>query len=719
MNNIETFELDFPLSRPHCGIPMGNGNMGVLVWGEGNKLCLTVNRADFWDRRQGERVMPGQTYRELVEAYDKYDVSSINDCFVKEDFPMKFRKDELPWTSTRLPVGRFELLLSNEVNLEKAILDYDSGILTIESSCGILKLIQSLNKHLLIIEDKAKLIVKAVPRPAWEWVQPVLEKVGYAPPVKYINGWHQTCPADPGITVEYHTTTWGGNLYINIDGETAETADMLETVKYNKKWWQSFWHRNTRIDIPDKFLNSFFKLALYKFACATHPSGYPCSLQGPWLEEYQRATWNCDYHFNVNVQQVYTLALATGNFNHMLPLFDMLESAPFQKVMRDNAKNLFGIGDGLLLTHAVDDKGQQCGGIDAGGVLDFACGGWTAQLYWLYYKYTLDEKFLIERAYPFMCGIMRVFEETLEKCNDKLSMPLSISAEYGCTFPVKKDGKLCHQNTGRDPSYQLSCIHMLVNALIEACSVINQKPRPVWSEIKKLLPMYTQIGEEGNERIAIWDEQDLEVCHRHHSHLALIYPFDLSHDWTDEDIKIINNTVDHWISIGMGEWSEWCYPWAAIIHARMGFKESPAILLDIWKRLFINESMATVYRPRFRGLSARHNSEILKPLEYSEVMQIDGTMSGATAIIEMLVHQKGDTVFLFPAVPGNWPDVEFENVYLPNGIRISAERKGGKTSRIKVFAKKDCRLKLKYPELNETVEIELRAEDENLVSINR
>ena len=38
-------------------------------------------------------------------------------------------------------------------------------------------------------------------------------------------------------------------------------------------------------------------------------------------------------------------------------------------VMRGNARNLFGIDDGLLMTHAVDDRGYQCGGIAAGSVL--------------------------------------------------------------------------------------------------------------------------------------------------------------------------------------------------------------------------------------------------------------------------------------------------------------------------------------------------------------
>ena len=51
---------------------------------------------------------------------------------------------------------------------------------------------------------------------------------------------------------------------------------------------------------------------------------------------------------------------------------------------------------------------------------------------------------------------------------------------------------------------------------------------------------------------------------------------------------------------------------------------------------------------------------MLKPKEISEIMQLDGTMGGTTAILEMLVHQKAGTVYISPE-------------YLTNG-RMSVSR---------------------------------------------
>ena len=253
---------------------------------------------------------------------------------------------------------------------------------------------------------------------------------------------------------------------------------------------------------------------------------------------------------------------------------------------------------------------------------------------------------------------------------------------------------MVNQNTGRDPSNQLACIHMLADMLLEASEILGVEPRPVWKEIKQRVPEYTLAGEPGNEHIAIWEDQDLDVCHRHHSHLACIYPFETLKNISPEQQHIIDNTVDHWILKGMGQWSEWCYPWAAIIQTRLGFKEAPALLLNIWKEIFINEGLATVYLPKFRGLTAHRRNDMLKPKEISEIMQLDGTMAGAAAIIEMLVHEKQGVVHVFPAVPDAWLDISFRNIRLPGAFLISAERKNGKMTALSIKSLKGGKMKI-------------------------
>ena len=119
------------------------------------------------------------------------------------------------------------------------------------------------------------------------------------------------------------------------------------------------------------------------------------------------------------------------------------------------------------------------------------------------------------------------------------------------------------------------------------------------------------------------------------------------------------------------------------------------MLLNIWKEIFINEGWATVYLPKFRGLSAHRRNDMLKPKETSEIMQLDGTMAGATAILEMLVHEKQGVVHVFPAVPDEWLDISFKNIRLPGAFLISAERKNGRLISLSIKSLKGGTMKLK------------------------
>jgi len=38
----------------HDGFPVGNGSIGAMLWGDGQPLCLTLDKADLWDLRSDD-----------------------------------------------------------------------------------------------------------------------------------------------------------------------------------------------------------------------------------------------------------------------------------------------------------------------------------------------------------------------------------------------------------------------------------------------------------------------------------------------------------------------------------------------------------------------------------------------------------------------------------------------------------------------------------------
>ena len=659
--------FSFPLARPHCGVPLANGNFGALVWGK-DTLKITVNQNDLWDHRGGEMIDPRDTYARLTAHAEKNGFDhSLDACFHRPQKELNRPR--------RLPVGCFEFVFPSGIKPAAACLDYCSGQLTVSLNNGKkLCLTVVLKQNILYLEDFSGEIAELKLHPASDYpqVKAFHQERGVAPYKLLTDGWEIILPEDPAMTFRAVKTAYGYKVF---SGDEEDDTEKEKQLRFTADWWQSYFARTARVTTPDPWWNKFYRFNLYKLGAATCPLGKASGLQGPWHEEYQEAKWSGDFHFNVNVQMIYGPLCRLGVPEHLLPLFDLIESPAFQSVMRHNAQSLFGVEDALWQTHAVDDRGQQCGWITSGSALDPACGAWTALLYYDYFRYTGDTVFLRDRAYPYIYGIMRGYEEMLEDFN----IPLAISAEY-----ASSNGNM-NTVAGRNPSYQLAAIRKLAEILIEISALLKKRERPVWREILKRMPHFSVTAGfdaySGNteKRIAIWEGQDLDVCHRHHSHLGAIWPFDsLPENRSTEMEEILGNSIDHWISMGIGKWSEWGIPWANIIYTRMGLSEAPMQLFEIWREIFVNEGLCTVYLPRSLSLIAHRRHDIAKPKEDHEVMQLDGCGGFLDAFTQMGAYTRWNKLFLFRGMPQKWKEVHIENLLLPGGERLRADRASGK-----------------------------------------
>src|SRR5438552_16486219 len=95
--------------------------------------------------------------------------------------------------------------------------------------------------------------------------------------------------------------------------------------------------------------------------------------------------------------------------------------------------------------------------------------------------------------------------------------PVAVNPEYrGCRMDA----------WGRNASFQLAALHATVRALQSTARVLREPSDPRWTEVAERLPLYQTItgpshreaADDVNERIALWQGQDLEASHRHHSH---------------------------------------------------------------------------------------------------------------------------------------------------------------------------------------------------------
>ena len=655
----EPIEWVFPRTGGcHEGIPFSDGVTGVLVWGGGNTVNLTVGRADLWDHRGGYPWTAEQSYTNIVAAVESGDTKRLLGLFKKET-----PKGE-PRNPYMLPLGRVIVKLDGNAALTRGELDPFTGIGKLFLSDGnVIEIAMSKKSRAFAMrfpEDVAYEL-KSMPSTAFPVYERDLKPTGFEKAVvidgKMLNcgGFRWKLSTDEPVWL-----TWGrkGRECVIKTGRgealVAEGGGRFDVVKAESvEHWKAFWDKGARVHVPDPVIQREFDLGMYRFGAMTDPDGVPAGLQGPWLEDDRLVPWNGDYHFNINVQECYSPAYRGGHFAHLMPLFKMVLG--WRPRLRDNAKMFVGIDDGYVLPHSVDDRGVCIGGFWT-GTIDHASTAWMASLMFRYVKYARDLAFLKSDAYDFMKGAMNVYRAMMEEKDGRLSFPLGPSPEWGGANPKG--------SVGRDPSFQLAACHRLAKDLIAAAEMLGEQPDPMWLDVEKRLPAYT-ADESG---FLLFEGQSLVESHRHHSHMAGLYPFDTIDFGNAAARKAANATYNNWVMKGTGLWSGWCVPWASILHTHFGHADAAADKLRAWDRYYTNPGHGSCHDAQTPGFSVMMGRD---------VMQMDGQCAAVTAVMEMMVHEVNGKVEFFRGCPDAWKEVSFENIRLSDGMSVSGSRING------------------------------------------
>jgi hypothetical protein len=304
------------------------------------------------------------------------------------------------------------------------------------------------------------------------------------------------------------------------------------------------------------------------------------------------------------------------------------------------------------------------------GTIDHACTAWVAQMAWLHYRYGLDESILRDIAWPLLNGAFEGYWAMHEENDGKFSLPISVSPEY----------RGSEMNAwGRDASFQLAAWHMIAQILPDAARVLGKEIDPRWSQVEEKLPPYTLV----NKRIGLWEGLELEESHRHHSHLASIWPFMSIDPFDDAHWKTVADSISFWNSTGAGQWTGWCIPWASTLCSRLELPDAAVTWMHWMLDNFTNEGYGTLHNADFGGAAAWSDGSMhqrRKP-ENSEVMQMDATMGFLIAVTELLVQNRRDGIYVLPKLPRRWKTLSFDGMRTEGAFLVGATVEDGRQLR--------------------------------------
>ena len=663
---------EFPRTAScHEGLAFSDGVTGVLVWGGGDTINLTVGRGDLWDHRGGYDWTPVQSYTNIVDAVLSGDTNRLVSLFRKET-----PKGE-PRNPYMLPLGRVVVKLPGEAALKRGELDPFTGLGKLELSDGkVIGLAMSKTHRAFAMDlsSVADFSAETVHCMEHAVARQALEPVGFKPARKRDGrergGFTWEIPADRSVSLDW--TSANGTLLLSTSrGETGAECQTprvrFEEVRAaSVAQWTEFWKRGARVKVPDPVIQREFDYGMYRFGAMTDPDGVPAGLQGQWLEDDRLVPWNGDYHFNINVQECYAPAYRGGHLAHLKPLLEMV--LRWRPLLRANAKRFCGIDDGYVMPHSVDDRGVCIGGFWT-GTIDHGSAAWTAAMMFRYVRYSGDVDFLRRGGYDFMKGAMNVYRAMMVETPDgALALPLGPSPEWGAD-DVK-------EAVGRNPSFQLAAAHRLARDLMSAAKMLGEAPDPMWMDVERRLPAYMS----DKTGINLFENRPFTESHRHHSHLAGLYPFDTIDLSVPTNRFVVDRSYATWVERGTGRWTGWCVPWAAILNVHVGNPVRAVDLLHDWETYYCNPGHGSLHNAYLPGFTAWTISESFVNSGDGQVMQMDGQCAAAAAVMELMVHEVNGKVEFFRGCPASWKDVSFESIALSDGRRVSGRRVNGKVT---------------------------------------
>ncbi|GLK16037.1 glycosyl hydrolase family 95 catalytic domain-containing protein [Herbiconiux flava] len=418
----------------------------------------------------------------------------------------------------------------------------------------------------------------------------------------------------------------------------------------------------------------------YLLVAASRPGSPPANLQGIWNDRL-RPPWSSNYTININTEMNYWAAESSGLGVCHGPLLDLIDRLSVTGA--ETARRLYGTR-GWVAHHNTDPWGYSlpvgAGHGNPSWAIWMMGGLWLTDHLWQHWRYSLDERFLRERAWPVLVGAA---EFALDWLVDDVPAEGAVGSVGGSgsgpglrTIPSTSPENLFRGPDGRAESLaqsstmDISLIRALFGRVTEAAGMLGLE-HPVLAEIAAALPRLVGFTATADGRLREWGADLVEVDpdHRHMSQMIAVHPLGLIDPVsTPELAKAAVATLDRRGPGAMG----WSWAWKIALRARLGDGETARELL--------REASAPFERDH-RRLAPVDGSEWggLLPNLFSThpPVQLDGNFGFAAAVRELVLGTAEGAVRLLPALPGAWADGELLGARLPGALAVDLRWAGG------------------------------------------
>ena len=400
----------------------------------------------------------------------------------------------------------------------------------------------------------------------------------------------------------------------------------------------------------------YFHYGRYLLAASSICGELPANLQGKWNDNI-KPPWECDYHFDINLQMNYWMAEPANLSDCAEALLRFVER--FLPHAEKAAGDLYGCR-GVYLPIQTDAWGRSTPE-SFGWSVWIGAAPWIAQHFWWHYRYNGDPAFLRDRAYPFFRAVARFYEDYLvadEQGVMQIMPSQSPENRFAGTgfFPV---------SLGISAAMDVQLAYDALGYAIKSAAILDadQADADRWLTLQRHLPAF-KIGSDG--RLLEWEREreEVEPGHRHLSHLYGLYPSDLFNpDERPAQYEAAVRSLEFRLSRGGGH-TGWSRAWVACLFARIGDGELLWEHVNALIKDFATISLLDLHPPR--------------------IFQIDGNLGAVAAIIEGLAQYWHGKLHLLRALPQAWRTGNLNGVKVPGGHAVRFSWQDGRVTKLSV-----------------------------------
>lgn len=441
-----------------------------------------------------------------------------------------------------------------------------------------------------------------------------------------------------------------------------------------------------------------FQYGRYMLICSSRKGTLPPNLQGIW-NVYERAPWSSQYLHDTNVQMAYAPVFSANLpelFESYADYFKTFEPRQrlyaTQYITEYNDSQLDPNGDngwsGPFWSSPYTVPGKS-------PVAGFGTGSWIGLLFWDYYDFTRNETILAEKVYPVLYEQANFVSRFIKNVDGNLLADPSSSPEQklrntvGTTF----DQQMFYENH---------------HNTLKAAEILKSSDGRL-TTYKKQLPLLDpiQVGKSGQikefrQENYFDDIKEGDPNHRHASMLLGLYPGQLINDktpaWLDA-AKVSLIKRDHKTNIG----------WAR------------AERIAMWARVHDGEEAYSYYK-ELLGENYLHN--LFNDHRGDPLFQADANYGATAGVAEMLLQSQDYVIAPLSALPKNWSEGSYNGLLARGNFEVSAKWSKGQADSFEVVSKSGGTLEFSYPNVakaaiitSEGKKVDFKSKDSDHISI--